>query len=76
MLSDTTPDAQRFYYQRLAELTPAERIAIAMELTAAADELLRAAVKRRFPEAEGEEFDYQLLRARYGPELADKVYGR
>ena len=76
MLSDTTPDAQRVYYQTLARMTPSQRVAIAMELTAAADELLRAGVRRRFPDADGEEFLYQLLRARYGRALADKVYGR
>jgi hypothetical protein len=76
MLSDTTPDAQRFYYQTLAKMSPSQRVAIAMDLTAAADELLRAAVRRRFPDADGEEFLYQLLRARYGRALADKVYCR
>ncbi len=76
MLSDTSPDARRVYYRRLAQMSPAERVAIAMDLTAAADELLRAAVHRRLPNAEGQEFDYQLLRARYGGALADKVYRR
>lgn len=76
MLSDTTPEARRFYYQRLAQMTPAERVAIAAELTAAADELLRSAVRRRYPNADAEEFAYELLRARYGRALAGKVYGR
>ena len=76
MLSDTTTDARRFYYRTLARMSPAERVALAMDLTAAADDLLRAAVRRRFPDADGEEFLYQLLRARYGRALAQKVYGR
>lgn len=38
---DTTPEARRFYYARLAELSPAERISIGMQLTAAADQLTR-----------------------------------
>jgi hypothetical protein len=76
MLSDTTPDARRFYYARLSQMTPAERVTVAMELTAAAAELTRASVHRRFPDAQGEEFEYQVLRLRYGRALADKVYGR
>lgn len=76
MLSDTSPEAARFYYQRLAALTPSERIQIGLELTAAADNLLRAAIARRFPHASEEELQYQLLRARYGKELADRVWRR
>ncbi len=76
MFSDTSPEAARFYYRRLAALTPAERFQMGLELTAAADEMLRAAVARRFPGASEEEFQYQLLRARYGKELADKVWRR
>lgn len=76
MLSDTSPEARRFYYARLAQLTPGERFALGIELSTAADELLRAGVRRRFPDATGEEFAYQLLRARYGRELAGRVCGR
>lgn len=76
MPSDTSPEAAKFYYRRLAEFTPAERLQMGLELTAAADEMLRAAIARRFPGASEEEFQYQLLRARYGKELADKVWGR
>jgi hypothetical protein len=76
MLSDTTPEARRFYYRRLAEMSPAERMAVGMELAAAGDELVRAAVRRRFPDAEGEEFEYRVLRVRYGRALADQVYRR
>lgn len=76
MLSDTTPDARRFYYRRLAEMTPAERVEIAMQLTAAADQLLRASIGRRHPEAEGPEFEYHVLCARYGRAVADKVHPR
>ena len=75
MLSDTSPEARRVYHRILASLTPAERVSIAMDLTAAADELLRAAVRRRFPLAQEREFTYELLRARYGRALANRVCG-
>jgi hypothetical protein len=76
MLSDTSPEAKRVYYRILASMTPAERVAIAMDLSAAADELLRAAVSRRFPLAREEDVTYELLRARYGRDLANRVCGR
>lgn len=76
MHSDTTPAAQRVYEQAIARLTPDERVAITMEMIAATDDLLRAGIQLRHPGATGEELNYQLLRAKYGPELAGRVHGR
>lgn len=75
-MRDTSPEAERFYFERLRQMTRTERFMVGLELTEAADQLLRAGVRRRYPEAEGEELEYQVLRARYGDELARKVYGR
>jgi ketosteroid isomerase-like protein len=76
MPSDTTPAAQRVYEQAIARLTPDQRVAITMEMIAVTDDLVRAGVRLRHPEATGEEFEYQFLRAKYGAELAGRVYGR
>lgn len=76
MLSDTSPEARRVYYRTLAAMTPSQRMAIGVELTVAADEMLRAAIRRRCPDAEGEEFTFQLLRARYGRAVAEQVCRR
>jgi hypothetical protein len=76
MLTDTTAGAQRAYDSAIARLTPAERVAMSMEMIAVTDDLLRAGVRFRYPEATGEEFEYQVLRAKYGRELAGCVYGR
>ncbi len=76
MLSDTTPEAQRKYEQAFTRLTPNERVAITMEMIAVTDDLVRAGIRLRHPDATGEEFEYQFLRAKYGPELAGRVYGR
>ena len=76
MLSDTTPAAQRVYEQAIARLTPDERVAMTMEMIAVTDDLLRAGIRLRHPGATGEEFEYWVLRAKYGPELAERVYGR
>ena len=76
MLSDTSPAAQRVYEQAIARLTPDERVAITVEMIAVTDDLLRAGNRLHHPGTTGEEFEYQLLRAKYGPELAGRVYGR
>lgn len=76
MLTDTTPEAQRAYCAALARLTPAERVALTMEMIASTDDLVRAGVRLRHPNATSEEFAYQFLRAKYGRELAGRVYGR
>ena len=76
MLSDTSPAAQRIYQQAIARLTPDERAGIVMEMIAVTDDLIRAGIRLRHPGAKGEEFEYQLLRAKYGPELAGRVHGR
>ena len=76
MLTDTSPEAQRAYHAVIARLTPAQRVEMTMEMISATDDLLRAGVRLRHPEATGEEFEYQLLRAKYGRYLAARVYGR
>ena len=76
MLTDTTPQAQRAYYAALARLTPAERVGLTMEMIASTDDLVRAGVCLRHPNATGEEFAYQFLRAKYGSELTGRVHGR
>ena len=76
MLSDTSPAAQRIYEQAIQRLTPDERVGIIMEMIAVTDDLLRAGILLRHPGATGEEFEYQILRAKYGAELAGRVYSR
>lgn len=76
MLSDTSPEARRVYFESLALLSPAERVQIALELTEAAEQMQRAAILRRNPEATEAEVVYELVRIRYGKELADRVYRR
>ncbi len=76
MLTDTTPEAQHIYETAIARMTPAERVAMSLEMISVTEDLLRAGIRLRFPDAIGEEFEYQLLRAKYGEELARRVYGR
>jgi len=76
MITDTTPEAQSAYETAIANMTPAQRVSMCMEMIAATDELVRAGIRLRYPEARGQEFEYQMLRAKYGQELAKQVFGR
>ena len=73
--SDTSP-AMADAYRRLAEMTPAERIGIALALWEAADRTQRAALRHRYPGASEDEITFRIAVTRYGEELARKAYGR
>jgi len=68
--SDTSPAMADAYYRRLAEMTPAERIGIALSLWRAADQLQRSALRRDYPDASEAEIRYRLAVTRYGKEVA------
>ena len=75
-LRDTSPLADEVYFRRLAEMTPSERVNIGAALWAAGDQLQRAGTRRLYPDADDAEINFRIASARYGPELARKVYGR
>jgi hypothetical protein len=76
MPNDTSPAASRAYFQRLAEMTPSERIDIAAALWEAADALQRASLRRTDPDADDSEITFRIAVTRFGEELARKVYRR
>jgi hypothetical protein len=73
---DTSPAASEFYFRRLAELTPVERINIAVALCNAAYALQRAALRHLHPDADEDEITYRIAVTRFGEELARKAYKR
>ena len=75
-LSDTSPAASEAYYRRLAEMTPSERINIAVALWDAANALQRAALQRQYPDADEEEITFHIAVSRFGEALARKAYRR
>ena len=75
-LSDTSPKASEFYYRRLAEMTPSERLSVGAALFAAGDALQRAAARRDFPDADDDEINFRIAVTRYGVDLARKVCRR
>lgn len=73
---DTSPDARDAYFQRLAEMTPAERLAIGVALWCAGDSVQHAAARRMHPEADDAEIAFRIAVIRFGAEFARKAYGR
>jgi hypothetical protein len=76
VLRDTSPAAEAVYFRRLAEMTPAERIAIGVSLWNVADSVQRGALRLRFPNADEDDLTYRIAITRFGEELARKAYGR
>ncbi len=76
IITYTTDEAQRVYEAAIAGMTPAARVAMCMEMIAVTDDPRRAGIRLQFPETRAEEFDFRVLRAKYGLELARHVKGR
>jgi len=75
-LTDTSPKASRVYFQRLAALTPAERLRLGAALWEAAHSLQWAVARRKHPEAEEAEIAFHVAVTRFGAELARAAFGR
>lgn len=75
-MDDTSPQAREVYYRRLAEMTPSQRLQLAVSLCRASTRLQRAAILHRYPRADEAEILFRLAASRYGEELARKVYRR
>jgi hypothetical protein len=74
--SDTSPAAREVYFQRLAEMTPGERVRLATALWETAHSLQWAAMRRGNPDADDTEIAFQIAVTRFGAELARTAYRR
>ena len=74
-LSDTSPEMQAFYFQGLRQLTPEQRIQRGISLWEAGDAMQRSAIHRDHPGVGDADLRYRLAVLRYGPELADSIFG-
>lgn len=72
--SDTSAGAREAYFRRLAEMTPSERIGIGAALWASGNSLQRAASRHAAPDADEAEITFRVAVARFGEEIARKVY--
>lgn len=73
---DTSPKALETYFRHLAEMTPAERLAIGAAIWRAGDSLQRSAIRRLHPLADEAEITFRIAVSRFGEELARKAYVR
>lgn len=75
-LSDTSPKAGAVYFQRLAAMTPSERLRLGASLWEMAHSLQWAAVRRRHPDADEAEITFQVAVTRFGEKIARAAYRR
>jgi len=75
-LSDTTQKAREVYFQRLKEMTPSERLSLAVALWEAGDSVQRAAARRLNAHANKVEIAFQLAVTRFGLAVARKAYSK
>lgn len=73
MLSDTAPDALRVQIELLRKATPSQRFRLVCDLTTAAVELSRAAIRRADPGLSESEAKLRWAEFYYGGRLADQV---
>ncbi|MEO5616353.1 MAG: hypothetical protein ABIS67_01155 [Candidatus Eisenbacteria bacterium] len=71
--SDTSPEARRVVIEALRRMTPPERLAKAMEMTASLRSLARAGVQRDLPAATESERHEEFLRRWLGVPLGEVV---
>lgn len=73
---DTSPEAKRFYFERLAMLTPGERLALMRASSRMIRGLAEAALRREHPNASPEELRARLAVRLYGRAAVEGVLGR
>ena len=73
-LTDTSPNANRVYFEQLAAMTPAQRVRLGVALWEAAHSLQWAAARRQHPDADESEIAFQVAISRFGEELARAAY--
>jgi hypothetical protein len=76
MASDTAPEVAARYRERIRALPPARRLEIAAQLTEGVRTLAEAGLRRRHPDASGEELRCRLAALLYGRGVAERLFGR
>lgn len=73
--ADTSDEAWRVVNDRLSALTPAEKAALANQLSIDVERLARAGILLDEPGASEARIRYLLAERRYGPKLAQAAFG-
>jgi hypothetical protein len=72
-MTDTSLKASKFYFDRLAAMTPSERLRIGMSLWEAGQTLQWSKARRNHPDADNAELAFHVAVSRFGPNLARAI---
>jgi hypothetical protein len=75
-LTDTSPKASQVYFERLAAMTPSERVRLGVALWEAGHSLQCSVARRKYPHADEDEIAFQVAVTRFGEKLARAAYRR
>ncbi len=73
---DTTPEARRFYYERLGRLSVAERLALMDGCTRTMRSVCEAAIRRDHPGITPQELQARVAVRLYSRQLVERFIGR
>jgi hypothetical protein len=74
MLRDTAPEMEVRYQRSLGQLSPAERLEVAVQLSSGVRALAEAGLRHRHPDASEEELRCRLVVLLYGRDLAVRLF--
>lgn len=72
---DTSPEARRFYFQRLARLSQAERMALTSRTSLLVRRMAEAGIRKLHPDCSEAEVKLRLAVRLYGRELVEPILG-
>lgn len=72
--ADTTPEAYEVQLRIYRAMTPAQRLAIAVEMSEEASAVLASGIQRRHPEYDDDQVTWALRRMKLGDDLFHEVW--
>ena len=74
MLRDTAPAMEKRYHERIGQLSGAERLEIAAQLSSGVRAMAEAGLRQRHPGAPPEELRCRLVVLLYGRDVAARIF--
>src|SRR5262245_33310511 len=71
--SDTPPEVEEILYERLRRMTPSQRFEQGVQTCKLARQFMRAGIRLRHPDYDGEQIEMALARLLWGDELYRKA---
>ena len=72
---DTSPAARRFYFQKLSELSPSDRLKMMSRTSSLTRRMAEAGIRLEYPNVSDHELRVRLAVRLYGRELVERIYG-